>query len=915
MRRDDLLLLERQREQAVLSSVLAGLRSARPGVVHIAGRPGHGQGALLRWAARLAKDRGFRVLTARATPAESDLRYGAILQLLTPLCELAESSLKTFIEHEQPDLLPGLTESLPVIRETPTVLIVEDVQWLDGASLCWLEALIRRLFTGTPVALVTSGTGVAGRPDWLGGAHATPIPTTELVLRPTTRRGVATAVRMACGAEGDEDFTAAAEEATGSSPLVLHDALRHFADQGYEPVAERIPELTAMAARFIGDHAARSLSELPREALEVLRAVAVCGDLLDFCLVCTLAGPRSEPESGIRAILEAAGLTTSQGPSVRIRFPVVKGRVLEDMPAEERADLYTRAAELAHRAAVQDDDIATLLFQAPPLGAPWVTAALRRSATAALWRGDYERATTCLSRALLEPMPPPERDKLNLELAETEMVIAPEAGERRLSELARVVRGTSAVNCLRPIDVGLARGNEGWALRAAAEALPLAEGSARDDLIALHWFAWQHCEYGDDDLLLPEVPPLPEYPVTPAQAGVVAWRLAARGENAEGARALARRALAAGTDAGALVMPRLAACEVLSLTDDGEEALNRIDELLSQVRRGSSRAATARALSLRAALHLRGGRFDAAERDTVSAEAALPPASWHPLAAPYQLALRIAIALETGAYDEARALAALPAHSRAQEGVALSCVLFARARVAALDGRWWETLALARECGRRLSRCQWINPGLMPWRSLAARAAQMCGNDEEATRLSGEEQALARRWGTASAISIAELGAGPLTLESPATPMDVKRLPDGPDYLAYAWGLTELAAAELGRGHPQAAARLLPGLTRFTATYPSSRLARRVRALTEELERPGSRELPETWITLTDAERATAELAGEGYGNRQIAELLSVSRRTVELRLSSTYRKLHVSGRGELRALMDTMEGRPTDAA
>ncbi|OMI34796.1 LuxR C-terminal-related transcriptional regulator, partial [Streptomyces sparsogenes] len=61
--------------------------------------------------------------------------------------------------------------------------------------------------------------------------------------------------------------------------------------------------------------------------------------------------------------------------------------------------------------------------------------------------------------------------------------------------------------------------------------------------------------------------------------------------------------------------------------------------------------------------------------------------------------------------------------------------------------------------------------------------------------------------------------------------------------------------------------------------------------------------------------RRTATLAGRGHGNRDIADKLSVTTRTVELRLSAAYRKLRISGRAELRALVRSMEGHDTDVA
>ena len=55
---------------------------------------------------------------------------------------------------------------------------------------------------------------------------------------------------------------------------------------------------------------------------------------------------------------------------------------------------------------------------------------------------------------------------------------------------------------------------------------------------------------------------------------------------------------------------------------------------------------------------------------------------------------------------------------------------------------------------------------------------------------------------------------------------------------------------------------------------------------------------------LSAQERRVASMATEGLSNREIAEALFLTRRTVEMHLTGAYRKLGVTGRGALPAAL-----------
>ncbi|MFE3650163.1 AAA family ATPase [Streptomyces sp. NPDC059152] len=934
--RTDPPLLEREPEQAQLAQMVTGLGEGRPAVMSVTGRPGFGHNALLRWTARLAEERSIRVLRASGSLTERDLRHGAVIQLLTQLGEEAERPLGVLREQHAPDGLPGLLELLHTIRRTPTLVTVEDAQWVDPASLHWLQALVRRLSAGLPLALLVGRTGVDPYgPDWLADTAPSARLTRHLTVRGLSPRAIATLAEMIFGSPCDESFAAAAAQACHGNPAVLHVALHYLADAGHRPTADLVPQLRTVITGIIGERAGRALRGLTEESTAVLRALAVGGDLLDFTLICNLAGLRTVPESRLRSALESAGFTVPDGPYERIRLPVVRARVLEDMPADERADLYARAAHLAYRSGAGDEDIARLLLHAPPIGESWSVnalyggfgAAMRRSEDitrsahpagepggahvprgdfgAVARRSEFARATAYLNRALEEPQPPVRRAQLSLDLAGAEAVSAPVASDRRLAAVVNSPGGGTLWSQLRvrALDMGLARGDDSWGRRVAIQAMVAARGSERDDLLALYWYAVQ-TRPEVTDVPAPGVPALPENPLAPAQAGIRAGQLAVCGQHRERAAELARRALEAGHTAP--VMPRLAAARALWLTDAAAEAEDHLAAIVADLRRRHSRPTLARALVMDAELHLRGGRLDAAERAVDGAEQALPAAAWHPFAAPHLTAVRSILAVETHQRDVARALAYAPTPPGAEYSVHWSLLLYARARVASDEGRWGEAAELFKESGRWLLRRQWTNPAMLPWRSLAGRAFLVLGDRAQARRLIHEELTRARRWGAASALSVAQLSARILDRHGPdAGSADLSRIPRGPNQLAYAWGLADLAGVEVAKGDRATAARLLAEVSGYDVARTSIRLAERVRSLTARLEQtaaPDESAPSKEWAALSPVERETAELARRGLGNREIAEQLSVSRRTVELRLSSTYKKLRIASREELLA-------------
>jgi DNA-binding CsgD family transcriptional regulator len=128
----------------------------------------------------------------------------------------------------------------------------------------------------------------------------------------------------------------------------------------------------------------------------------------------------------------------------------------------------------------------------------------------------------------------------------------------------------------------------------------------------------------------------------------------------------------------------------------------------------------------------------------------------------------------------------------------------------------------------------------------------------------------------------------------------VRALAASPLRLEHGRALLELGTTLRHAGERGAARDALREALDIASRTESAWLARLVRA---ELEASGARPRRERLTgveALTPSERRIAELAAEGLTNREIAETLWVTRKTVEYHLSRVYAKLGVPSRAAL---------------
>ena len=191
----------------------------------------------------------------------------------------------------------------------------------------------------------------------------------------------------------------------------------------------------------------------------------------------------------------------------------------------------------------------------------------------------------------------------------------------------------------------------------------------------------------------------------------------------------------------------------------------------------------------------------------------------------------------------------------------------------------------------------------IPTYASAALAHHQLGDDERARTLAAEELVRARAWGTPSALSFALRTAGIVTGGEAGLALlgqAAAAVADSPARYERARSLTEYGAALRRAGHRTQARAPLREALELADACGARRTAARAR---EELLATGARPRRIALSgadALTPSERRVARLAVDGLSNREIAQALFVTIRTVEGHLTQSYMKLDIAGREQL---------------
>jgi DNA-binding CsgD family transcriptional regulator len=342
---------------------------------------------------------------------------------------------------------------------------------------------------------------------------------------------------------------------------------------------------------------------------------------------------------------------------------------------------------------------------------------------------------------------------------------------------------------------------------------------------------------------------------------------------------------------------------VLTLLERFDESREILDRLVRAAREYGDRSAAGVFLAERAWTRYRAGNAEGAEADASEALRIAREATRARGHAPIAASVAVLAGMERERpFEELEAIVSGLPPAGDPDTVVQDDLALARAWLLLSQGNAQAAADIALELDRADSwGCS--SPTLLPWRSVASVALSQLGDEQRGLDLAREELRLAQALGTPRAVGIAQRAvalAGPPDERQAGLEAAVATLENGTAKLELARATCDLGAELRRRGERSAAREVLRRAHAQAAECGATRLANRAR---DELSRSGARLIREPVSgveALTPSEVRVAELAAEGLTNREVAQSLFVSEKTVETHLGRVYRKLDIKSRHAL---------------
>jgi DNA-binding CsgD family transcriptional regulator len=350
------VLLGREAEVAQVSDRLDAARRGESSVLVISGEPGIGKSALLAFAREQAGDAA--VVSTTGVEGESEIPYVNLADILRPLASLLSqipprqgAALGGVLAIGPPDVgdrlaVAAATLSLLGVSGTdrPVLVTVDDAQWVDTFTTQVLLFVANRLGAEGIVLLIGVRSGhslPAGfhRFDALTLGGVDDAAARRLVQAASSRRlELAVVSRLIAEAGGNP-------LALRELPTLLTPAQLAMWSRGADP----LPIDSVMAEAYLG-----TVRDLPRDTQDALLLLAILGsvpiEIVEQALVASGLPPRALDPA------EESGLIVWGGEQLKFRHPLVRAAVHQNSSSSQR-----RRAHLCAAHVLEDSDLPTAL--------------------------------------------------------------------------------------------------------------------------------------------------------------------------------------------------------------------------------------------------------------------------------------------------------------------------------------------------------------------------------------------------------------------------------------------------------------------------------------------------------------------------------------------------------------------------
>ena len=368
-------LVGRDHELSRLIRCAAEATAGHGQAVLIEGEPGIGKSTLVRAACAEAAELGCQVFWGAGDELGQALPLLPILDGLRVREPTDNPRQETIVALLRGEVASGRAEDVPtalaeqllalvdeLCAMSPMVLVVDDLQWADQASVTLWERLSRSA-RHLPLLLVGIMRPVPQREDLLTLRHSADL-ASRFHLGGLPEGPVTELVEILAGGKPDEDLMRLADGAAGN-PLYLTELVDALARSSALTVSD------AGTAELTSGHAPGSLSAaiadrlgfVPVSVREVLRAAALLG--VEFAVpdLATVLG--RSVVSLIPAVNEAraAGVLAESGSTLGFRHPMIRSALYEEIPAPIRAAWHREAGRALAQGGAPADRVARQLLQ------------------------------------------------------------------------------------------------------------------------------------------------------------------------------------------------------------------------------------------------------------------------------------------------------------------------------------------------------------------------------------------------------------------------------------------------------------------------------------------------------------------------------------------------------------------------